>query len=339
MRFELEKRAERSKVMAWASPLVAILATVITGGLIFAAIGIPPLKGLWIFFLEPFSSLWSLEELVVKATPLILIGVGLSVSYRANVWNIGAEGQLTFGALCGAIVPILYEGRTAKGAVKEGADLDELFEDLFRERNKEELEAIKQKYATKGHIFDAPKLIEEKARDIIRHYVANILPNGLKAAIPEMRGLILAVDQSAAIYPWELMRDEADGEESPLSTRIGMVRQLASLREQPPAISPPSSNVLVIGDTDSGLPELPAAQAEAQDVARMFGAYGYQVRELLRPQAQRVLVHLFDERYFASASHRRSVASAMRDSAALRLAVLFWTPRVSVLKASRLPTR
>lgn len=57
--------------------------------------------------------------------------------------------------------------------------------------------------------------------------------------------------------------------------------------------------MLVIGDTDSGLPELPAAQAEAQDVARMFGAYGYQVRELLRPQAQRVLVHLFDERYFA----------------------------------------
>lgn len=45
-----------------------------------------------------------------------------------------------------------------------------------------------------------------------------------------------------------------------------------------------------------GVPELPAAQAEAQDVARMFGAHGYQVRELLRPQAQRVLVHLFDER-------------------------------------------
>lgn len=83
----------------------------------------------------------------------------------------------------GAIVPILYEGRTAKGAIKEGASLDELFEDLFRERSKEELEAIKQKYATKGHIFDAPKLIEEKARDMLRHYVTNILPNGLKAQV------------------------------------------------------------------------------------------------------------------------------------------------------------
>lgn len=83
----------------------------------------------------------------------------------------------------GAIVPILYEGRTAKGAVKEGANLDELFEDLFRERSADELELIKKKYATKGQIFEAPKLIEEKAADMLRHYVANILPNGFKAQV------------------------------------------------------------------------------------------------------------------------------------------------------------
>jgi type I restriction enzyme R subunit len=59
----------------------------------------------------------------------------------------------------GAIVPILYEGRTAHGAVKDGASLDDLFEDLFREHTPEELEAIKQKYATKGQIFEAPDLI------------------------------------------------------------------------------------------------------------------------------------------------------------------------------------
>ncbi len=110
MHIELEKRAERSKVMAWASPIVAIVATMITGGLVFALIGKPPFKALWIFFFEPFASLWSLEELVVKATPLILIGVGLSVAYRANVWNIGAEGQLTFGALLGGAVPVLANG-------------------------------------------------------------------------------------------------------------------------------------------------------------------------------------------------------------------------------------
>ena len=82
-----------------------------------------------------------------------------------------------------AIVPVLYEGRTANGAVKDGADLDELFEDLFSERSPEELEAIRKKYATKGHIFEAPALIAEKARDMLRHYVTNILPNGLKAQL------------------------------------------------------------------------------------------------------------------------------------------------------------
>jgi len=83
----------------------------------------------------------------------------------------------------GAIVPILYEGRTAVGAVKDGANLDELFEDLFGEHTPEELEAIRQKYATKGQIFDAPALIADKARDMLRHYVTHILPNGFKAQV------------------------------------------------------------------------------------------------------------------------------------------------------------
>ena len=83
----------------------------------------------------------------------------------------------------GATVPILYEGRTAEGAVKEGENLDDLFEDLFKERTKEELELIKKKYATKGQIFEAPRLIDEKAADILRHYVTNILPNGFKAQL------------------------------------------------------------------------------------------------------------------------------------------------------------
>lgn len=83
----------------------------------------------------------------------------------------------------GAIVPILYEGRTANGAVKDGANLDELFEDLFREHTPEELEEIRKKYATKGQIFEAPALIADKARDMLRHYATNILPNGFKAQV------------------------------------------------------------------------------------------------------------------------------------------------------------
>jgi type I restriction enzyme R subunit len=103
----------------------------------------------------------------------------------------------------GATVPVLYEGRTATGAIKDGASLDELFEDLFRQHTPEELEAIKQKYATKGHIFDAPALIADKARDILRHYVTNILPNGYKAQV-------VAYSRLAAIRYFEALREARD---------------------------------------------------------------------------------------------------------------------------------
>lgn len=83
----------------------------------------------------------------------------------------------------GATVPILYEGRTASGAVADGRDLDELFEDLFQERSEEERKAIQRKYGTRGSIFEAEKLIQAKARDMLWHYVENILPSGLKAQV------------------------------------------------------------------------------------------------------------------------------------------------------------
>lgn len=113
----------------------------------------------------------------------------------------------------GATVPVLYEGRTANGAIKDGASLDELFEDLFRQHSPEELEAIKKKYATKGHIFDAPALIADKARDILCHYVTNILPNGYKAQV-------VAYSRLAAIRYFEALkqaRDELLGEAEALS--------------------------------------------------------------------------------------------------------------------------
>ena len=83
----------------------------------------------------------------------------------------------------GATVPILYEGRTAEGAVSDGRDLDQLFEDLFGERSDAEREAIKRKYGTKGSIFEAEKLIEAKAADMLRHYVEHVMPSGLKAQV------------------------------------------------------------------------------------------------------------------------------------------------------------
>jgi type I restriction enzyme, R subunit len=97
--------------------------------------------------------------------------------------------------------------------IKDGASLDELFEDLFRQHTPEELEAIKKKYATKGHIFDAPALIADKARDILRHYVTNILPNGYKAQV-------VAYSRLAAIRYFEALktaRDELLAESEALS--------------------------------------------------------------------------------------------------------------------------
>jgi simple sugar transport system permease protein len=108
MKLILEKRAERSRKMALLSPLLAIALTVVFGGIIFAIRGLNPLAALYVYFIEPLTTMWSIEELVVKAAPLILIGVGLAVCYEAKVWNIGAEGQLTAGALLGAMVPVYF---------------------------------------------------------------------------------------------------------------------------------------------------------------------------------------------------------------------------------------
>ena len=108
MQLILEKRAQASRLMHIASPLLAISLTVLLGGVVFAAMGQPPLTALYIYFIDPLTNLWSIEEVLVKAAPLVLIGVGLAVTFRANVWNIGAEGQLTAGAILGALIPIFF---------------------------------------------------------------------------------------------------------------------------------------------------------------------------------------------------------------------------------------
>ncbi len=85
--------------------------------------------------------------------------------------------------LDGATVPILYEGRTADGLVQDKPGLDQLFEDMFRDYSRDELAVIKAKYATEGDVLAAPMLIEQKARDMIRHYASVVLPEGFKAQV------------------------------------------------------------------------------------------------------------------------------------------------------------
>ncbi|MEH6692616.1 MAG: ABC transporter permease [Pseudorhizobium pelagicum] len=108
MRIELQKRPEGSRLFSFLSPLLALALTLFFGGIMFWMLGKNPVDALYSFFIEPLLEVWSLHELAIKAAPLILIAVGLSVCYRSNNWNIGAEGQFTIGAITGSILPVLY---------------------------------------------------------------------------------------------------------------------------------------------------------------------------------------------------------------------------------------
>ena len=93
MQLVLEKRAERSTFIAVASPLIAIVLTLVTMAVLFAILGKNPITALVVYFIDPLTDSYSLQEIAVKATPLVMIAVGLSLCYIANIWNIGAEGQ------------------------------------------------------------------------------------------------------------------------------------------------------------------------------------------------------------------------------------------------------
>ena len=107
----LEKRPQPSRAWAVATPLLAVVATVLVGGLLFAALGKDPVLAMRTIFWDPlFGEFgWYFRgQLLVKAGPLILIAVGLSLGFRAGIWNIGAEGQYIIGALCGAAVGLAF---------------------------------------------------------------------------------------------------------------------------------------------------------------------------------------------------------------------------------------
>jgi simple sugar transport system permease protein len=97
--FKLEPRQEPSRVMPYLSPLIALVVTVFLGICLFLALGKDPGKCLEMFFVAPVKNARALGELSIKATPLLLIGLGLSLSFRSNVWNIGAEGQFILGTV------------------------------------------------------------------------------------------------------------------------------------------------------------------------------------------------------------------------------------------------
>jgi general nucleoside transport system permease protein len=113
MHIALERRAERSARIAIASPLIAIALTLVTMAILFAILGKNPIAALGVYFIEPLTDSYSLIEIAVKATPLVMIAVGLALCYIANVWNIGAEGQFLIGAVCGSWIAVKTQGTDA----------------------------------------------------------------------------------------------------------------------------------------------------------------------------------------------------------------------------------
>jgi ABC-type uncharacterized transport system permease subunit len=109
---KLEARPQPSMFWSYGSPLLALLCTVVIGVILFALLGKDPVRGLQIFFWEPIKSGYAVGELVVKATPLLLIALGLAVCFRSNVWNIGAEGQYILGAVTASGVALLADKTT-----------------------------------------------------------------------------------------------------------------------------------------------------------------------------------------------------------------------------------
>lgn len=103
---KLEPRREPSTAAFYLTPFIAIVATLLAGLLLFRILGKPPLAALQLIFLEPLTSLRGISEILVKATPLVLIACGLALGFRGGVWNIGAEGQFTIGALTGGAVAL-----------------------------------------------------------------------------------------------------------------------------------------------------------------------------------------------------------------------------------------
>jgi simple sugar transport system permease protein len=110
----LERRERPSRTMRLASSPLAAVLMLATGFCVLSLLGKDPWAAFTVFFIEPFGSLYGVGELLLKATPLMICALGLAVGYRANVWNIGAEGQLTLGAIAGSGVALFHS--TALGA-------------------------------------------------------------------------------------------------------------------------------------------------------------------------------------------------------------------------------
>jgi ABC-type uncharacterized transport system permease subunit len=112
MRIALESRGEVNRLRNWLTPIAALAVALATGGLIVALLGKSPVLAFKVYLRDPLTDPWALQEVLLKATPLSLIAIGLVFCFRANRWNIGAEGQMLVGAICGGGVALLFLGQS-----------------------------------------------------------------------------------------------------------------------------------------------------------------------------------------------------------------------------------
>ena len=112
MQFRLEKRSEPSRLMLYAAPVAAVVLAMILGAAIFTVLGYDGITAVREIFITPLINTLKWQDHAIKATPRIIIAVGLSVCYRANIWNIGAEGQFVVGAIAATGVGILTNTMT-----------------------------------------------------------------------------------------------------------------------------------------------------------------------------------------------------------------------------------
>lgn len=96
--------------MQAATPVLAVVATMVVGGILFLLLGKNPFEAIRVIFIDPLFDPFSRTELLVKASPLILIAIGLSLGFRAGVWNIGTEGQFIIGAITGGATGLAFYG-------------------------------------------------------------------------------------------------------------------------------------------------------------------------------------------------------------------------------------
>ena len=100
---EIVPRTQKNNLISAAIPVMAVILTMVFGGILFWTLGKNPFETIRMIFWDPLMNEtfadYARPQILVKAAPLILIAIGLSFGFRANIWNIGAEGQFIMGAI------------------------------------------------------------------------------------------------------------------------------------------------------------------------------------------------------------------------------------------------